>query len=71
MADIFISHSSKDKEVADYLCRQLEENGFSCWIAPRDILPGSDWASSISKAIFDASMVLLIYSRNSAESDQV
>ena len=71
MADIFISHSSKDSAIAEIVCAQLEQKGFTCWIAPRNIIPGSEWAASISKAIFDASAVLLIYSENSAQSTQV
>jgi hypothetical protein len=38
--DIFISYSSIDKEVADKVCSILEENGISCWMAPRNITPG-------------------------------
>ncbi|MBV8722991.1 MAG: toll/interleukin-1 receptor domain-containing protein, partial [Candidatus Eremiobacteraeota bacterium] len=34
---VFISHSSKDREIADAICRHLEAMGVSCWIAPRDI----------------------------------
>ncbi len=34
--EVFISHSSKDKLTADALCHALEQNGVSCWIAPRD-----------------------------------
>lgn len=44
---IFISYSSKDKNVADALCHYLEERGVPCWIAPRDILPGQTWAGAI------------------------
>lgn len=71
MSDVFISHSSKDKAIADKVVAYLEERGVSCWIAPRNIVPGSDWAASISTAITSSKCFLLIYSRNSAESDQV
>ncbi len=71
MSDVFISYSSKDKEVADALCAQIEQQGYSCWIAPRDILPGEDWARSINTAITAAKVFIVIYSRNSCESSQV
>ena len=71
MADIFISHSSKDKEIADKLCEAMEAKGLKCWIAPRDIVPGSEWAVSISEAISDISAMVVIYSENSASSTQV
>ncbi len=71
MADVFISHSSVDKKIADYICEQLEKNGITCWIAPRDIVAGSDWAATISGALSEARAMLLIFSKNSARSKQV
>ena len=41
--DVFISHSSKDKIVADSIVAALEAAHIRCWIAPRDIKPGTDW----------------------------
>jgi hypothetical protein len=41
--DVFISYSSKDKPTADAVCATLEANGIHCWIAPREVVPGSDW----------------------------
>ncbi len=26
------------------ICKRLESSGYSCWIAPRDIPYGNDWA---------------------------
>ena len=71
MSDVFISHSTKDKEIADGIVDFLESRGISCWIAPRNIVPGSDWAASISTAITASKIFLLIYSENSASSEQV
>ena len=70
MADVFISHSTKDKETADKAVAYLEERGISCWIAPRDIIAGTDWAAAISTAITSVKIFLLIYSENSAASEQ-
>src|SRR3990170_1251588 len=41
--DVFISHSSKDKAIADAVCATLERNRIRCWIAPRDIQPGQEF----------------------------
>ncbi len=71
MADIFISYSTKDKAVAEQLVAQIESNGYTCWIAPRNIVPGADWAKSINTAITEAKVFIVIYSRNSTESTQV
>ena len=71
MADVFISHSSIDKEIADKVCETLEARGLKCWIAPRDIMPGSEWAVAISNAISVVRAMVVIYSKNSAQSTQV
>ena len=34
--DVFISHSQKDKPIADGICAKLQATGVRCWIAPRD-----------------------------------
>lgn len=71
MADVFISHSSIDKEVADKVCAALEAKGLTCWIAPRDIVPGSEWAVAISNAIAEIKAMVVIYSSNTQQSTQV
>ena len=71
MADVFISHSSKDKEIADRLCEYLERNGLKCWIAPRNIEPGCEWPVAISEAIQNVKIMVVIYSHNAASSTQV
>jgi len=40
--DAFISHSSKDKTIADATCAYLEASKIRCWVAPRDIRPGGE-----------------------------
>ncbi|MCR5726421.1 MAG: TIR domain-containing protein, partial [Lachnospiraceae bacterium] len=71
MSDVFISHSSKDKETADKVVKYLEGRGLSCWTAPRDIVPGTEWAAAINTAITASKVFLIIYTANSAESGQV
>ena len=56
--DVFISYSSNDKLVADMLCANLEARGVRCWIAPRDVMPGSEWGAAI---IATAAVGALIY----------
>jgi hypothetical protein len=52
--DVFISYSSQDKPTADAACAALEAANIRCWIAPRDINPGRDYAESIIEAIESA-----------------
>ena len=52
--DVFISYSSRDKVIADAVCHFLEQGGIKCWIAPRDIAPGFDYADMIEDACREA-----------------
>jgi formylglycine-generating enzyme required for sulfatase activity len=69
--DVFISHSSKDKTIADAACACLESRGIRCWVAPRDIMPGADWSASIIDGISGAKAMVLILSSHSNVSKQV
>ncbi len=69
--DVFISHSSKDKPVADAVCANLEAAGVRCWIAPRDIAPGEDWPTAITTAIAQSRIMVLVFSASSNSSEDV
>ena len=38
---VFISHSSRDAEVANFIVKYLEDSDIKCWVAPRDIPAGA------------------------------
>lgn len=69
--DSIISYSKSDKNIADAVTNILESRGIRCWIAPRNILPGTEWASSIAEAIPISKIFVLIHSKASNESPQV
>jgi hypothetical protein len=69
--DVFISYSHRDKLAADAACNVLERNGIRCWIAPRDVDLGRPWATSILAAINEARLLVLVFSGNANESQQV
>jgi WD40 repeat protein len=69
--DVFISYSSQDKPTADAACAALESANIRCWIAPRDINPGRDYAESIIDAIESARVFVLIFSNSANASPQV
>ncbi|HWU77283.1 MAG TPA: toll/interleukin-1 receptor domain-containing protein [Rhodanobacter sp.] len=69
--DIFVSYSQPDRDSAFVLVQQLEARGLSAWIAPRDVSPSGDWAAEIIEAISSARLMLLVFSGNSNDSDQV
>lgn len=69
--DVFISYSHRDKAIADAICARLEQDGIRCWYAPRDIEPGTKWASSIIKAVEQTKIMILVFTDASNQSQQV
>jgi len=69
--DVFISYSAKDKAPAEAVCAKLEAANLRCWIAPRDIRPGADWAESIIAALRSCRVMVLIFSSHANTSPQV
>ena len=65
---VFVSHSHDDRAVAGRLVHRLEGHGIKCWIAPRDIRPGEDWAAALAEAVETASALVFLLSATSAES---
>ena len=68
---IFISHSSKDKLVADAICSRLENQGIRCWIAPRDVNPGRDYSDQIEEALEKSTVFVAVISSGSNSSRHV
>jgi len=71
MFDVFISYSTQNMAAAQEVCSILEHSGVACWMAPRDILPGSHWAASITQAIRNARVLMLLFSTSANDSLQV
>jgi hypothetical protein len=58
----FISYASGDEAIADRVCAYLEGNKTPCWIASRDVRPGTDYAAEIIGAIESSSVMVLLLS---------
>jgi hypothetical protein len=69
--DVFITYVNKDKPWADTMVSGLENRGICCWIAPRDITPGTSWVQAIIDAIDSSKVMVVIFSGNSNQSSQV
>jgi hypothetical protein len=69
--DVFISYSSKDKPTADAVCATLESRGIRCWIAPRDIVPGEEYAAALVNALRESRLMVLVFSSGANESKHV
>ncbi len=68
---IFISHSSADHNIAWEMCTYIENNGASCFIAPRDIHPGREYAEEIINGIERSDAMILIMSEKANHSPHV
>ena len=71
MTTFFISHSKDDEHTAFAVCHALEDTGFKCWIAQRDIQLGDRWSSAIIEAINQSDAVIVIFSSRANASDHV
>ena len=69
--DVFISYSTKNKDVADAIVAYLEQSGIQCWYAPRNIAPGQEWVTAIRDALTAAKVFVLIFTQESNDSRQV
>jgi TIR domain len=69
--DVFLSHSVKDKAVAEAIVARLEAGSVTCWMAPRDVLPGADWGESIIDAIEPSRIMVLLFSQSANASPQI
>ena len=69
--DVFISHSDRDRAVAEAACDAIERAGHLCWLAPRDARTGEEPAAASFAAIGASKVFLLILSSESADSKQI
>jgi adenylate cyclase len=70
-ARVFISHASHDAEVAQKVCSVLEAAGLACWMAPRDVKAGAQYADAIVRAINQAKTMVLMLSASAMDSSHV
>jgi TolB-like protein len=69
--DVFVSCASQDAAVANSIVENLEQHGLRCWIAPRDVKPGAQYADAIVRAINEAKAVVLVMSGSAVGSSHV
>ncbi|MGA9600392.1 MAG: toll/interleukin-1 receptor domain-containing protein [Methylocystis sp.] len=70
MCDIFISYASEDRSRAENFARALEAYGWSVFW-DRTIRVGSTWRDTIGKQLKSARCVIVLWSKDSIESDWV
>src|SRR5271154_1012644 len=69
--EVFVSYASHDAPVANSIVQTLERHGLRCWIAPRDVTPGSHYADGIMSAIIRAKALILVLSGGALASKHV
>jgi len=68
---VFISYATRDRGTADIICQSLESHGVLCWMAPRDVRAGAQYADAIVGAINDCKALVLAMSASAMESSHV
>lgn len=71
VSPVFISHSSKDAARVRKLVEALEARGLICWLSERDIQAGDNYGDSIVDAIERAGAMVLVFSTNANNSDEI
>jgi hypothetical protein len=70
VSDIFVSYANADRHRVKPLVDALLHQGWSVWW-DRAVLPGTTWDQAIETALAEARCVIVLWSRNSIQSDWV
>jgi hypothetical protein len=65
---IFLSYASQDQESAQMLAKNLEAKGHRVWDPERDLISGSDWASTLMKQMKSAEAMVVLLSPEAVDS---
>ncbi len=71
MADVFISHSTANLDIANWVKDHLEREGISVFLAPLSLQPGQHWSTEILQALNNSSWVIFLASRAACDSQFV
>jgi TIR domain/F5/8 type C domain len=64
----FVSHAKADQKKVQEIVGALEQRGFKCWVAPRDVRPGHSYGDEIIRGIERSRCFILALSKASNES---
>jgi hypothetical protein len=68
---VFVSFATEDRSVAQSAVETLESNGYSCWVAWRDIPDGVPYAAAIVQGIRGARVLVVVLTPESRSSPHV
>ena len=69
--EIFISYSSVNYNEAQRIGKELSVMGISNWLAPNQLIYGPEYSGQITEAIREASILIVLISKDSLKSHQV
>jgi hypothetical protein len=58
----FISYASENRDKAEQICASLEGRGLVCWMAPRDVRAGREYADEIMRGLEGTTSIVLVLS---------
>lgn len=65
---VFISHASRDRELAKRLTAELSQAGFHVWNPDDEIYPGDNVPKKIGQAMEDSEVMIVLWTRNTRDS---
>jgi len=65
---IFISHATRDSELASQLADGLFRAGFVVWNAAEEIAPGDNWAKETGRALDESDVLVAVITPGSLQS---
>ena len=68
---IFISYSSADLQQAQEVRKALIDDGLTAWFASEDLRVGDDWRAEIERMLRQSLVIVVLWSKNAAESRHV
>ena len=66
--DVFISYSSRNSQVAEYIYNELQKASIKCWMAPNSLHGGDEYEEIIEQAIRECRALVLVYSEHAVTS---
>lgn len=68
---VFISHSSKDADLAQQIAADLKTNGYDIFITPNSIRPGEKWVPAIGRGLEESGIFIVLLTPNALDSGWV
>jgi hypothetical protein len=68
---VFISHSSRDKWIAERIAEKIKEAGANYWLDVRDLPGGGNIQEEINRGVRESHELIVLFSPNSADSHWV